>query len=335
MAVLDDHIRLPLNSIVTSLGEDGLGLASPKAVALWPGGRIPYQLPPKFDYQNEWKVMVETWGRAGIQWVPRSENDRNYVFVQLTDDPSACGRSMIGMVGGPQLLTLKPKDKAGTCPMQTVIIHEAGHAMGFLHEQQRSDRDAHVTFDLSKIKYPAGMTESRKQEIRDMVMKQSNKIDGTENYGAYDINSIMHYSSSQTYHALRTKNGGSIQNALTPSELDIASAKQAYSKAAASPSPNTCGVIGLRQNILYQSVLSQKDCASKCSELETTDPQRRCVWNSHVFRPHPEKNCLVKNGSQTIRDQNLTTLITCEVLSNSLSRYYPKLTANWGEQKVR
>lgn len=227
--------------------------------------------------------------------------------------------------------------------MQRTIIHEAGHVMGFLHEQMRSDRDSYVTFDLSRVRFPAKMPQSERTAQLEKIKTHSQKIDGTINTGPYDLMSIMHYATSQTSGAMLTKSGGVIEQARMPSELDIASAKQAYSKMiapAAAPTPvpgaaNKCEVIGIAQNILHVSSLSKANCELKCSELEKTDANRRCAWNSQVFRAHPEKRCLGKNGSQTLTDIKSTTIRVCEVLSLSNSRYYPKHTMTWGDQKIR
>ncbi len=367
MAVLDDHIRLPLSSISTSLGEDGLGLTSIKGVRYWTGGRIPYVLPAQFDYPNEWKVMVDTWGRAGVRWVPRDASDKNYVKVEMTADSSCGSAERIGMIGGEQILKLRPKSRPGNCDIQRTIIHEAGHIMGFLHEQMRSDRDSFVTFDISRVRFPATMPQSERTALLQRLQAQSQKIDGTVNMGDYDLQSIMHYSTEQTMGAMRAKNGAEIKQAKMPSERDIESARRIYSSLiaqSAAPAPtatrppnigmqppvnqvdaqnsqsptlieNKCEVFSLRQAVIHTSSTTKAKCESICSEFERVDANRRCAWSSKVFRAHPEKQCLSKNGSQIISDLKLTTLVVCEAIALSHSRRFPKHSTIWGDRTIR
>jgi hypothetical protein len=87
--------------------------------------------------------------------------------------------SDVGRRGGQQKVGLGDSSTAGT------IIHELGHTVGLWHEHCRNDRDDWVTVDLSNI--PAAK--------RGNFAK--NNIAGvdaaTEDIGAYDYGSIMHY----------------------------------------------------------------------------------------------------------------------------------------------
>ncbi|CAF0972930.1 unnamed protein product [Rotaria sordida] len=68
------------------------------------------------------------------------------------------------------------------CVSQSIIIHELLHAVGFAHEQTRSDRDTYVTINYNNIQ--AGK-ESNFQRYLTSEASTLNK--------AYDITSIMHY----------------------------------------------------------------------------------------------------------------------------------------------
>lgn len=68
-----------------------------------------------------------------------------------------------------------------TNPMKH-IIHELGHGLGLIHEHQRPDRDIYVTIIWGNI-YP--------EYEHDFVIKDNPLI--TEDYYAYDYESIMHY----------------------------------------------------------------------------------------------------------------------------------------------
>ena len=59
-------------------------------------------------------------------------------------------------------------------------MHEIGHALGFWHEHQRSDRDEHIRIHDENIGYALGQFWRR----------------NTMNEGIpYDLGSVMHYSS--------------------------------------------------------------------------------------------------------------------------------------------
>ncbi|XP_078540844.1 embryonic protein UVS.2-like [Lissotriton helveticus] len=82
--------------------------------------------------------------------------------------------SFMGRTGGPQPLSL-----IGGCLSRGSIQHELNHALGFHHEQSRSDRDEYVRI----------MTEN----ISDGNLANFNK-ENTNNLGLeYDYSSIMHY----------------------------------------------------------------------------------------------------------------------------------------------
>ncbi|KAJ1182618.1 hypothetical protein NDU88_007805 [Pleurodeles waltl] len=123
--------------------------------------------------------------------------------------------SYIGKAGGAQQVSLS----AG-CLTKGPIQHELNHALGFFHEQSRSDRDNYVTI----------ITENIAPEYRPNFKKEnSNNLDLQ-----YDYSSIMHY----PMYAFSGNNGPTIvpkPNPNTPigqsdelSNLDIAKINTLY-----------------------------------------------------------------------------------------------------------
>ncbi|MBN3303738.1 HCE1 enzyme, partial [Amia calva] len=106
-----------------------------------------------------------------IQFERRNQHE-DYLSIESR---SGC-YSFVGRRGGRQVVSLQ----RGGCVFHHVVQHEVIHALGFNHEQTRSDRDQHVRILYENI--------IRGQE------HNFNKIN-TNNLGTpYDYGSVMHYS---------------------------------------------------------------------------------------------------------------------------------------------
>ncbi|RXM33299.1 High choriolytic enzyme 1 [Acipenser ruthenus] len=105
-----------------------------------------------------------------IRFRPHSR-ERDYLFVQSL---SGC-YSFLGRRGGRQTVSLNRRG----CVYHQVVQHEFIHALGFNHEQTRSDRDGHVN-----ILY---------ENIQRGMEYNFNRVN-TNNLGTpYDYGSVMHY----------------------------------------------------------------------------------------------------------------------------------------------
>ncbi|KAL2077091.1 hypothetical protein ACEWY4_026595 [Coilia grayii] len=105
-----------------------------------------------------------------IKFVPRS-SESDYVAIENRD---GCFSSL-GRTGGRQELSLKRDG----CVYHGIIQHELNHALGFYHEQTRSDRDQYVTINWEYID-PTTYHNFQKQI--------TNNLDTP-----YDYSSVMHY----------------------------------------------------------------------------------------------------------------------------------------------
>ncbi|KAM3920451.1 embryonic protein UVS.2-like [Leptodactylus fuscus] len=107
-----------------------------------------------------------------VRFVPRTtETD----YINITGTSTSGCASYIGRVGGPQQLYLSPN----TCMLRGIIQHEFNHAIGFVHEQSRSDRDNYVTI----------VTRNIAPEYQINFQKYNTNNLGLE----YDPSSVMHY----------------------------------------------------------------------------------------------------------------------------------------------
>lgn len=140
----------------------------------WPGGVVPYQIPADFPSPSRIIEAVNHWNSrlAGvIRLVPRT-TERNYVTFLTTGGCAA----MVGMTGiGAQPVYLSSSCATGNA------IHELGHAIGLWHEQSREDRNRFVRVLWENVQLTSAFNFNQ-------------NIYNGDDYGAYDFNSIMHYS---------------------------------------------------------------------------------------------------------------------------------------------
>ena len=73
-------------------------------------------------------------------------SETNYVYIQRGGAGSGCW-SYVGRQGGRQDLNLQSPG----CVYTGIVAHELIHAIGFFHEQSRTDRDDYVTINWSNI----------------------------------------------------------------------------------------------------------------------------------------------------------------------------------------
>ncbi|XP_054626578.1 low choriolytic enzyme-like [Dunckerocampus dactyliophorus] len=105
-----------------------------------------------------------------IRFTPLN-GQRDFVDIQSR---SGC-YSFVGRRGRGQVVSLSRQG----CVFQQIIQHELLHALGFNHEQTRSDRDEHVQIRLQNV-IPGMESNFRRINTRNL---------GTP----YDYNSVMHY----------------------------------------------------------------------------------------------------------------------------------------------
>jgi len=148
----------------------------------WPNAQVPYTLSSTFTAAERAVVMEglnEISSKTCITFKARS-NEANYVAITRGTANSGCW-SYVGRQGGGQQLNLQPGSPG--CVFKGIVAHEMIHALGFFHEQSRTDRDDYVVINWSNIQ--AG-TESNFDKY------PASQIDPFNT--AYDYGSVMNYS---------------------------------------------------------------------------------------------------------------------------------------------
>ncbi|CAJ1079245.1 low choriolytic enzyme isoform X1 [Xyrichtys novacula] len=134
---------------------------------------VAYRLSPEYT-EMEAKVLKK--GMENIEkgtcvrFVPRT-HQQDYIDIQ----PKAGCWSYLGARGGRQTVSLQSPD----CLQVGVISHEFMHALGFVHEQSRFDRDNYVTVMWPNI---------WRDRLRNFEKFKTDDLELP-----YDYSSIMHY----------------------------------------------------------------------------------------------------------------------------------------------
>lgn len=148
----------------------------------WPNAIIPYEIVGPYDsrtmnmIQNAMNVYHQ---KTCIKFRRRTSNDRDYISIQ--NGQSGCWSS-IGRVGGAQTVNLQAP--ACTTVVGTVL-HEFMHSAGFMHEQNREERDQYINIMYPNIQrgYESNFVKAQKGQ--------------TSGFGVgYDYGSVMHYSAT-------------------------------------------------------------------------------------------------------------------------------------------
>jgi len=104
------------------------------------------------------------------------------------------------------------------------LMHEVMHTLGFIHEQQRPDRDQYITVDLSNVakKNHYSFDKEKKEDLVDLGLP-------------YDLDSVMQYGSdsfkkdkSLPGHVMLTLDGKTFPTGRNLSELDIKEINKLY-----------------------------------------------------------------------------------------------------------
>jgi Astacin (Peptidase family M12A) len=135
------------------------------------------QLSDAYNMDTIERALIEYHSKTCIRFVPRRASDRDYISIE--SGSSGCWSS-VGRIGGKQVVNLQTPgcvSKIGT------VIHELLHVLGFLHEQNREERDGFVIIKKNNIKsgYEINFAKAKAGETTGFCVN-------------YDYGSVMHYS---------------------------------------------------------------------------------------------------------------------------------------------
>ncbi|VVC96406.1 unnamed protein product [Leptidea sinapis] len=145
----------------------------------WSKGIIPYVIDSSFnqDQRDTIRKAIADYHRLTcLRFVPH-QKEADYIIIKNTK--TGCWSS-VGRIGGRQEVNLQ---SPGCVSKKGTVLHELLHAIGFMHEQSRPERDDYVTIQYNNVKPGA--------EINFKISDKKN----TNDFGiGYDYNSVMHYS---------------------------------------------------------------------------------------------------------------------------------------------
>ncbi|MDF1827252.1 MAG: M12 family metallopeptidase [Legionellaceae bacterium] len=156
------------------------GMVTQEEGGRWPNAEIPYVIDNALPEKNRValaEAMALWQNETLIHFVKMTPyNQMLYPdYVIFKPAPGKTCDSFVGRQGGAQVVLLAPRCRT------MLSAHELGHLIGLWHEQSRSDRDAYVDILWENI---------REEHYSNFYRRD----DEGRHEGAYDYDSIMHYS---------------------------------------------------------------------------------------------------------------------------------------------
>ncbi|MBU2947218.1 M12 family metallopeptidase [Zobellia uliginosa] len=158
-------------------GEELTALALAGGIRKWTNNTVYYVINGlSASVRSELEKSFAEWSNKTNVTFKERTNQSNYVTISSSGSNSNSGVATLGMYNSRGYIQL------GTRATAVVIIHELGHTLGYIHEQNRSDRDNHIII----------RTENIQSNAQDQFYKSSS---ATLLTGSFDVNSIMMYGS--------------------------------------------------------------------------------------------------------------------------------------------
>lgn len=164
-----------IGEIVTEEGAEApdSGYVAMPSLKLWRSPVIPYYIQPSLRDPERVLHALEMFSNTVIQFVPFNGQEDVMVFEEANGE---C-KSYVGRIGGKQPLWISP----GCQPDD--IAHEILHALGFVHEQNRTDRDQYLHM----------LPDNIDERYKDNFYRLPQELMKVSGLGAFDYESLMIY----------------------------------------------------------------------------------------------------------------------------------------------
>jgi hypothetical protein len=149
------------------------GLVQINPLKLWPKGRVPYHIQPDVPNPERILAAIAMFDGTAIHITPYNGEDDALVF-QVGDKDCL---SYVGRMVGKQPVWISPDCQAPE------IAHEILHALGFVHEQNRTDRDNYIVVHMENV-------DERYVDNFEKLPQQFMSVSGL---GEFDFQSLMMY----------------------------------------------------------------------------------------------------------------------------------------------
>lgn len=149
----------------------------------WEAGVIPIEFASDVSqaHRDQFLRVCNTgWGGAAYLACVVRTSQNGYLRVTEAVAESTNAAPCFSVIGQPRRLMRYELHLGPTCWSDSTVYHEQGHALGFIHEHQRPDRDSYVTIDLNNVPTDLRGNFTRVTGLQDQQ-------------GPYDFMSIMHY----------------------------------------------------------------------------------------------------------------------------------------------
>lgn len=149
------------------------GKVSEPALRTWPTNEIPVYIQPNLQNRERVHEALAYFTGTNVSFVPYVNQEDALVF----ENGNGNCKSYLGYIGGKQPIYLSEG-----CSAQAVA-HEIMHALGFVHEQNRVDRDNYIDIVWSNIEPKSGLN----------FEKFSSSMMQVSGLSKFDFESIMIY----------------------------------------------------------------------------------------------------------------------------------------------